>query len=147
MTAQIIAIHISPAATVLPHAVREVEARARRGLVGDRYFEGTGTFSDFEPKGPGRELTLIENEVLSSLDLSPSEARRSLVTEGIRLNDLVGRKFRIGEVLVEGIRLCPPCAHLYKVTGRSLLGPLANKGGLRTSILNDGVIRVGDTAQ
>ena len=144
MSATVAAIYISPSATVLPKAVNEVEARAHRGLVGDRYFEGGGTFSDWEPKGPGRELTLIENEVLAEIGLSAAEARRNIVTEGVRLNDLIGKRFRIGAVLIEGIRLCPPCAHLDKVTGKALLKPLADRGGLRANILSDGVIQVGE---
>lgn len=144
MPARVSAIYISPAATVLPHAVDEAEARAHRGLVGDRYYEGCGTFNDWEPKGPGRELTLIEGEVLAELGLDAAEVRRNLVTEGVRLNDLVGKCFRIGGVLIEGIRLCPPCAHLDKVTGQALLKPLADRGGLRADILSSGVIRVGD---
>ncbi len=144
MPARVSAIYISPAATVLPHAVNEAQAHAHRGLVGDRYFEGCGTFTGWEPKGPGRELTLIEGEVLAELRLSAAEARRNLVTEGVRLNDLVGKRFRIGDVLIKGIRLCPPCTHLDKVTGQALLKPLADRGGLRADILSDGVIRVGD---
>lgn len=146
----ITAIYLSPAAEELPVSVLEVEARARRGLVGDRYFTGNGTFSNADPKGPGRELTLIESEVLAALEqergirLTAAGARRNLVTHGIRLNDLVGVRFRIGEVLVEGIRLCHPCAHLDKVTGMELLKPLENRGGLRASILGDGRIAVGD---
>jgi hypothetical protein len=64
----ITAIYISPAAEVLPISVTEAEARAHRGLVGDRYFSCVGTFSDWEPKGPGRELTLIESEALAALE-------------------------------------------------------------------------------
>jgi hypothetical protein len=144
MSARIAAIYISPAAIVLPQAVAEVEARAQRGLVEDRYFEGCGTFSDAEPRGPGREITLIESEVLAELALSAAEARRNVVTVGVRLNELVGLKFRIGEVLIEGIRLCPPCTHLDQVTGKQLFKPLADRGGLRANILNDGIIRVDD---
>jgi MOSC domain-containing protein YiiM len=144
MKARLTAIYVSPSATVLLHGVNEAEARARRGLMGDRYFEGCGTFSGADPKGPGRELTLIEGEVLAELQLAAAEARRNLVTEGVRLNELVGVKFCIGEVLVEGIRLCHPCAHLDKVTGLKLLKPLENRGGLRATILSDGTIRAGD---
>jgi MOSC domain-containing protein YiiM len=87
---------------------------------------------------------LIESEVLAELALSTAEARRNVVTVVVRLNELVGLRFRIGEVLIEGIRLCPPCTHLNKVTGQELLKPLADRGGLRANILNDGIIRVGD---
>lgn len=144
MPARVTAIYISAAATVLPQNVSAAEVRANRGLVGDRYFEGCGTFSDWEPKGPGRELTLIESEVIVALGLSAAEIRRNIVTEGVRLNDLVGKRFRIGDVLIEGIRLCPPCTHLDQVTGKELLKPLADRGGLRANVLSDGVIRVGD---
>lgn len=150
MVPRLIAIYLSPAATVLPNSVTEAEARAHTGLVGDRYFTGNGTFSNATPLGPGRELTLIESEALQAVEaehgirLSAAQARRNLVTEGIRLNDLVGVKFRIGGVLMEGIRFCDPCAHLNEVTGMPLLKPLANRGGLRAAILNDGLLRVGD---
>lgn len=147
MSARIAAIYISPEATVLPHSVNEAEACAHRGLVGDRYGEGHGTFTNWEPKGPGRELTLIEREVVDGLRLNAAELRRNIVTEGVRLNDLVGKRFRMGDVVIEGIRLCPPCAHLDRVTGKSLLQPLANRGGLRADILSDGVIRVGDVIE
>lgn len=144
MNPRLSAIYISPVATVLPSLVSEVEARANRGLVGDRYYDGAGTFSGAEPQGPGREVTLIEGEVLAELQLSAEEARRNLVTEGIRLNELVGRQFRVGEVLIEGIRLCPPCTHLDRVTGKQLLKPLADRGGLRANVLSDGILRAGD---
>src|SRR5689334_11696741 len=138
------AIYISPQATVLPTSVAEADVHAAGGLVGDRYFMGKGTFSGADPKGPGREVTLIESEALEFLEskhgiqLSPAEARRNVVTEGIRLNQLVGAKFKIGNVLFEGIRLCPPCTHLDAVTGKRLLKPLENKGGLRAMALGDG---------
>lgn len=144
MSARVAAIYVSPEATVLPHSVTEAEARAHQGLLGDRYGEGRGTFTGREPAGPGRELTLIEGEVIKALQLDAAELRRNIVTDSVRLNDLVGKRFRIGDVLIEGIRLCPPCTHLDKMTGKSLLQPLASCGGLRADILSDGVIRVGD---
>lgn len=150
MNPRLVAIYLSPSATVLPSSVTEAEARAHVGLVGDRYFNRNGTFSNATPVGPGRELTLIESEVLQAVEaehgirLSAAEARRNLVTVGVRLNDLVGAKFRIGNVVLEGIRLCEPCAHLNVVTGMPLLKPLANRGGLRAAILSDGMLRVGD---
>ena len=144
MNGSVVAIYLSPAATVLPHAVAEAEAHAHRGLIGDRYFEGRGTFSNWEPKGPGREITLIENEVIGDLRFNAAELRRNVVTEGVRLNDLVGERFKIGNVIVEGVRLCPPCTHLNKMAGKDLLRPLEYRGGLRADIISDGVIRVGD---
>lgn len=121
--------------------VEEVEALAGRGLAGDRYAAGRGTFS-----GPGRgyELTLVEAEVLDEIELSWEEARRNIVTRGISLNGLVGRRFRIGSVECIGRRLAEPCAHLEKLARPRLLRPLVHRGGLRADIVKGGVIRVGD---
>jgi len=96
-------------------------------------------------------LTLIEAEAIEALkrdynvELAPREARRNLVTRGIALNHLVGRDFQIGEVRAHGIRLCEPCDHLQRLTGRQLIKGLRHRGGLRAQILTPGSIRVGDS--
>ena len=147
----IINIFISEKANKLPVPVDVAETITNRGLSGDRYYHKTGTYSDVEPKSPGRELTLIELEVLEQLEfdygitLSGAEARRNIVTQGIFLNDLVGKRFQIGAVVCEGIRLCPPCKLLEELTGKQVLRPLVDRGGLRADILNNGTIRVGDS--
>jgi MOSC domain-containing protein YiiM len=128
---------------VVEHAM----ARAGRGLEGDRYFDGRGTFSD--PHARGVDLTLIEAEVLDELTLpagrlAPQDARRNVVTRGIDLNALVGRRFRIGEVECMGQRLCEPCAHLQRLTEPGTLRELVHRGGLRADVLTDGIIRAGD---
>jgi MOSC domain-containing protein YiiM len=108
---------------------------------------GKGTFSKPEPDF---ELTLIEAEAIEALErdynveLPPGDARRNLVTRGIALNHLVGRDFQIGEVRAHGIRLCEPCDHLQRLTGRQLIKGLRHRGGLRAQILTPGSIRVGD---
>ncbi len=121
--------------------VDRVEAVAGHGLAGDRYYHGRGTFS-----GPGRgyELTLVEAEVLDSLDLPWEQARRNIVTRGIALNALVGHRFKIGAVECIGRRLAEPCAHLEKLARPGLLRPLVHRGGLRADILEGGTISVGD---
>lgn len=121
--------------------VDEVEALAGRGLAGDRYAAGRGTFS-----GPGRgyELTLVEAEVLDEIELAWEEARRNIVTRGAALNGLVGRRFRIGSVECIGRRLAEPCAHLEKLARPGLLRPLVHRGGLRADIVAGGVLRLGD---
>jgi MOSC domain len=130
--------------------VARAAARAGRGLEGDRYFDGRGTFSNTHARG--HDLTLIEAEVLDALRLpggrlAPEEARRNIVTRGIDLNALVGRRFRIGEVECFGRRLCEPCAHLERLTARAgkpgTLRALIHKGGLRADVLTDGEIRAG----
>jgi hypothetical protein len=129
------------------HTHRAVELRAGRGIVGDRYFDGTGTFSASEKHG--QQLTLIEAEVLDALrddglHLTPVDARRNIVTRGIDLNALVGREFRIGTARCIGRRLCEPCSHLQRLTGAALLRAMVHRGGLRADILTSGVVHVGD---
>ena len=73
---------------------------AGRGLQGDRYADGHGTFS--HPERRGQDLTLIEAEAFDELaargiSLSMADARRNVVTRGIDLNALVGHHFTIGE--------------------------------------------------
>jgi hypothetical protein len=121
--------------------VERVEAIAGRGLQGDRYYEGRGTFSG---PGHGYELTLVEAEVLDSIDLPWEQARRNIVTRGIALNGLVGHRFKIGAVECIGRRLCEPCAHLEKLARPGLLRPLVHRAGLRADILEGGSITIGD---
>ncbi len=129
-------------------SLSEVRALAGIGLEGDRYASGAGRYSTHP--GSGRELTLVEAEIIDELraengvDLSPGETRRNVTTRGVRLNALVGRRFLIGDVLCEGTRLCEPCDYLAGLTGKPLIKPLTHKGGLRANILTEGTIRVGD---
>jgi hypothetical protein len=141
-------IFIAALAGELPHTVADVAAIAGRGLEGDRYFAGEGTF--FEERKNGQDLTLIEAEAIEGLarehgiELGPGESRRQVVTRGIGLNDLVGRKFTVGEVECVGRRLCDPCSHLQSLTRPGVLKGLANRGGLRADVVRGGRIAVGD---
>jgi hypothetical protein len=146
-----VAIVVAPEAEAAMHQVRRAVARAGRRLEGDRYFDQRGTFCNAH--GRGYDLTLIEAEVLDSLDLpagrlAPAEARRNVVTRGIDLNALVGEHFQVGDVECFGQRLCEPCAHLERLTAATgkpgTLRALIHKGGLRADVLSDGEIRVGD---
>jgi MOSC domain-containing protein YiiM len=127
----------------------EVRALPGKGLEGDRYFGGKGTFSP-QPQKPDFEITLVEKEkieafaVESGLPFTASHARRNLVTEGVDLNALAGKEFLVGEVRIRGIRLCEPCSYLAKTTFPEALRGLVHKGGLRAQILTAGTIRVGD---
>lgn len=134
-------------------AHQEIEAVPGRGLAGDRYAERTGYYSSRPSPGGGRELTLIEAEVLEALaldyglELAPHESRRNIVTRGIRLDQLIGRRFRIGAVLCEGVRICEPCTYLEELTGRPVMEPLVHRGGLRANILQGGKLRLGDVVE
>jgi hypothetical protein len=134
-------ILVAPAAEAPLRRVDEAVAAPGRGLVGDRYERGRGTFS---APGRGHELTLVEAEVLDEIDLPWEDARRNIVTKGISLNALAGRRFRVGPVECVGRRLAEPCAHLEKLARPGLLRPLVHRGGLRADILSGGTISVGD---
>jgi MOSC domain-containing protein YiiM len=149
-TGKIESIHVAPAAKGAMQSVDHVEAIAGVGLEGDRYANRQGTF--FKPE-PDFELTLIEAEALEALareyrmQLDPGNARRNLVTRGVALNHLVGREFKIGEVVIRGIRLCEPCSHLQALTGLDVIKGLRHRGGLRAQIIAGGTIRVGDKVE
>jgi hypothetical protein len=134
-------ILLAPAAEATPRRADAVVAVPGRGLEGDRYAEGKGTFS---APGRGYELTLVEAEVLDEIGLSWELARRNIVTAGIALNALVGKRFRVGPVECVGRRLAEPCAHLERLARPGLLRPLVHRGGLRADILSGGTISVGD---
>jgi MOSC domain-containing protein YiiM len=140
-------IHIAPAGGAPMVAVERVRAIAGVGLEGDRYATRTGQWSE-DPR-VDRDITLIEAEVIEDLAstdgivLAPGESRRNVTTRGIRLNELVGRRFRVGEALCEGTRLCEPCQYLTDFVGKPILRPLTHRAGLRAHIVEGGEIVVG----
>jgi hypothetical protein len=133
--------------------VEHATAIANRGLEGDRYAVRAGTFTPSDDTLRGYDLTLIEAEVLDGLTLPDhnrlgyAEARRNIVTRGIDLNALVGRRFRVGEVECLGQRLCEPCSHLERLTTKGALRGLIHRGGLRADALSNGDIATGATIE
>ena len=147
----LVSIHISPAAAAPVQTIREARVVPGKGIEGDRYFSGTGTWSNHP--GAGREVTLIELEAIeavkgeSNIELAPQDARRNLVTRGVPLNHLVGREFTIGPARFKGIRLCEPCTHLEGLTANGIKAALLHRGGLRTEVIQEGIIRPGDAIE
>jgi MOSC domain-containing protein YiiM len=136
-------IWVAPSAGGLARRLEVARAMPGRGLEGDRYVVGAGTF----PSGPpGSALTLIEAEVCETFDppLGPDDHRRNIVTRGVALNDLLGHEFTVGEVRCRGMRLCEPCTVIQRYAGRPVLRELVHRGGLRADIATDGEIRIGD---
>jgi MOSC domain-containing protein YiiM len=127
--------------------VERAVAIAGRGLEGDRYAAGAGTFSNAAARG--HDLTLIAAESLDALELPEggrlayADARRNIVTRGIDLDALIGRRFRVGDVECLGQRRCEPCAHLERLTVPGTLRGLVHRGGLRADVIADGTIEVG----
>jgi MOSC domain-containing protein YiiM len=129
------AINIGPTDAIAP--VDSASALAGKGLEGDRHLHEEGA-------KPGQALTLIEAEVLEDVGLTGVQSRRQVVVRGVRLNDLVGRTFRVGEVECVGVELCQPCLHLQQMTRLGIIKQLVHRGGLNADILNNGRISVGD---
>ena len=131
----------SPAAGAPMQVVPDARAIPGHGLAGDRCADGAGTF--FDAGGRSHDLTLVDTEALKAVAkagvaLAPEDARRNLVTRGIALDDLIGRRFRVGEVECVGPRRCEPCAHLQRLTHPGVLRALAHRGGLRADVLSAG---------
>lgn len=117
--------------------VGSASAQAGKGLEGDRHFHAEGA-------KPGAALTLIEAEVLDDVGLSGAQSRRQVVVRGVRLNDLVGKRFRVGNVECLGVELCEPCLHLQQLTWPGIIKELIHRAGINADILCDGTITVGD---
>ena len=134
----------------LTQDMAQVEARAGRGLVGDRYF---GVPAHYEA-----QVTFFAAEVFAALQaelgldgLSPILTRRNIVTAGANLNQLIGHEFELDcdgdRVRFLGTKPCSPCAWMDAMlrgpSGRSAHAFLRGRGGLRARILTDGLIRRG----
>ena len=143
---QIVGIYVAPVKDAAVMGYQNVSVRAGKGIEGDRYFTNTGKNRSNYKGQPDWEITLIEEEVIDSFNqrtgnqFHHSDFRRNLVTRDIRLNDLVGKEFQIGDTRFFGVQLCEPCAKLQKRLGVRILPDLVNKGGLRAQIRSNGVI-------
>jgi len=128
------AINIGPSEALAP--ADSVLAVAGKGLVGDRHFT--------DNPAPGNALTLIEAEVLDDVGLTGAQSRRQVVVRGVRLNDLIGKRFRVGDVECLGVEICEPCRHLQAMTRPGIIKDLLHRGGLNADILSGGTIAIGD---
>ena len=144
---RIVAIFTAPAAG-LPVLRRDrVVARPGLGLEGDRYALGKGHWS--ADRNVSRDLTLIEIEVIDSVadslgtPVHPGAFRRNIVTRGVRLNELVGVRFRVGAAIAVGTKLCEPCNYLARLVQLDVVPRLAHRGGLRADLLHAGEIEEG----
>ena len=146
-------IHIAEQASSNMKELKEAILVEGKGIKGDRYYNNTGKYSSIPDI---REITIIENEVLNALKenqpplqkdkiiLKPNEHRRNLTCQGVPLNYLVGKRIKIGEVILEGGRLNFPCKYLADLLNKPLLLPLYNRSGLNCKIIKGGRIKVND---
>ena len=132
---EVVEINIGPSEALAP--VDSVAALAGKGLKGDRQFFADGA-------APGEALTLVEAEVLEDVGLTGVQSRRQVVVRGVRLNDLIGKRFLVGGVECLGVEICEPCLHLQSLTRPGLIKDMIHRGGLNADILTDGKISVGD---
>ena len=123
--------------------VDTVHALEGKGLVNDRKFR------ENNPKQC--QITLIEIENINffndkfKTNILPVNFRRNIITESIKLNDLVGKEFFIGKVKLKAHDLCRPCKYLQnKLNQNNFVKEFLLKGGLRCEILTSGKIFVGD---
>jgi MOSC domain-containing protein YiiM len=111
---------------------------AGAGLDGDRYALGGGTWAQYPDLE--KQLTLIGRDDVAAVaadvgaDLSPGDTRRNLVTVGVDLPSLVGRWFAVGDALLFGMKRCPPCAHLERLTGARLVKAMLHRGGINAAV-------------
>jgi MOSC domain-containing protein YiiM len=138
-------IFVTPEESALPSSVERAQALAGKGLDGNRYFYDEGGAPS------GKALTLIAAEALERLEqehgiaLSAAASRRNVLTRGIDVNELVGKRFRVGGVECVGVELCEPCSHLESMTEPGVIEGLVHQAGLNADILTDGEIAVGDS--
>jgi len=129
--------------------LREAALIQGKGIEGDRYFLKAGTFSEALEKSGDFEITMIEREEVNSfnnetcLAYEASAFRRNLVTSGIRLNELVGKEFTVGDARLYGVRLCEPCGYLAGLLGETVMDHMVHKAGLRAVIRKSGRVAVG----
>jgi len=146
-------LHRTPRAFLPMKSFPELTLIAGKGVEGDRYMIGQEAgFYSHKPE-EGRQVTLFEIETLQALardqkiTLLPEDHRRNVTVEGVPLNHLVGRRFWLGEALLESTRLSVPCRHIEEITGKAIFDPLINRSGLTCRILKGGVVRIGDTVR
>ena len=125
------------------HEVNEIKVTAGKGIIGDRYFH--------EKNDDRNQLTLIESENIDyynskfNLKIPYLNFRRNIVTQGIKLNDLIGKKLIIGKTEIKGTDLCRPCKSLQENLGKdNIIKEFLRMGGLRCAILTSSNIKVGD---
>jgi MOSC domain-containing protein YiiM len=131
------AIHLGEQPAGELSAVESARAVAGKGLEGDRNFHADGA-------EPGQALTLVEAEEVERVGLPPGGTRRQVTVRGVRLPELVGKRFRVGDVECYGVELCEPCLHLQSLTRPGIIKDLAHRAGINADILVDGTIAVGD---
>jgi MOSC domain-containing protein YiiM len=150
-TGSVISIWLTPATASPMRRVGCARLLSGRGLEGDRYALGGGTWADYPDLE--KQLTLIDADDVVAVaretgaELTPGDLRRNLVTTGIDLPSLVGGWFAVGDALLFGMKRCPPCTHLERLTGVRLIKPMVHRGGINAAVFAGGPIREGEVVR
>lgn len=148
MLAKVLAIYIAQRGEP-PIAQSNARVEAHKGIVGDRYHRGDGTFSEKLIGNRKSEITFIASEEIDAFNANQDEVlnygdvRRNVVTRGVVLSDLIGKQFSIGSSVFFGIEHCEPCAYLAETVNKKVLPHLVHTG-LRAAIIQSGTISVDD---
>jgi len=146
---KVIGLHKTPRSFLPMKNFKTLQLITGVGIEGDRHATGEAFHSDRPEEG--RQITLFEEETLEALFrdhniiLKPEDHRRNVTTRDVPLNHLVGKKFKIGNVILEGTRLSTPCRHIEQITGLELFNQLMNRAGLNAKIVVGGKIFVEDS--
>ena len=147
----VLEIWLTGAAAEPMRRVPAVEAVAGLGLTGDRYALGGGTWAQYPDLE--KQVTLIDRDDVAAVaaetgsELTAGDTRRNLVTTGVDLPSLVGRWFTVGDVLLFGMKRCPPCTHLERLTGVRLVKAMVHRGGINAAVFAGGPIADGATVR
>ena len=144
----VVAIYTVPAASVPMISQHEAKLIAGVGIEGDRYVRREGGVPEGhwkDRKWADQELTFCEVEKAEAFGVDPALTRRNIMTRGVVLADLIGKRFRVGEALIEGIRPCAPCNYVEGLSGKPGMRAALGDGGLRAKIVQGGIVRPGDT--
>jgi GrpB-like predicted nucleotidyltransferase (UPF0157 family) len=148
-TGRVVSIHVASSARAPMTVLEAAELVQGRGIRGDRYFNGIGTFSK-EVHEPDAELTLLELEEVDRFNrvagthIAPGAFRRNIVTSGVSLDELKGSYFYLGGAIMQGFGSCEPCRHLAELVHPAVLRVFAQRGGLRARVVWGGPLRPGD---
>jgi MOSC domain-containing protein YiiM len=134
-------ISVRPARREPVELLNQVEAIEGRGLTGDRY----------NAKGGTRQVTLIQQEHLDAVasylgqsSVDASMTRRNIVVQGINLLSLKGKKFQVGEAVLEYSGECHPCSRMEENLGTGGYNAMRGHGGITARVVQSGTIRIGD---
>jgi hypothetical protein len=147
----VVSILIGPEAKKPLYAVQSVRTVRGRGLEGDRYFSGLGSFNAPQFDQNVRDVTLIAAEAIDECNrrldgnLEPAAFRRNIVTVGVDFRQLKGKRFRIGGTVFRYARTAPPCRYLSRLLGEDMMTALKGIGGIRAVVETDGILRIGDS--